>query len=182
MRDTTKCKKRKLLESELLESQPMIVARDLLRSHHETYSVFWKWSDAALDTAMSTNSLHTAFGWHVHIGDNPNPRSLRNFPMQGNGAEMMRIAACLATERGVGVSAPIHDAFLVCAPLDRLNADIATMRQAMAEASRAVLDGFEIGTDVSITRFPDRYMDERGVVMWERVLDLLPAQPMKATA
>jgi DNA polymerase I-like protein with 3'-5' exonuclease and polymerase domains len=162
--------------------QPTIVARDLLRAHREAYSVFWRWSDAALDTAMSTNSLHTVFGWHVHVGENPNPRSLRNFPVQGNGAEMMRIAACLATERGIEVCAPVHDAFLICAPLERLDQDIAGMRQAMVEASRAVLDGFEIGTDVSITRFPDRFMDDRGKVMWMRVLDLLPSesQPLKA--
>jgi len=53
-----------------------------------------------------------------------------------------------------------------------------------AEASRAVLDGFEIGTDVSITKFPDRFMDERGAVMWTRVLDLLEPEPrqLRATA
>jgi hypothetical protein len=176
--------------------QPVIVARDLLRAHHETYSVFWRWSDAVLDTAMLTNSLHTSFGWHVHVGENPNPRSLRNFLMQGNGSEMLRIAACLGTERGVEVCAPIHDAFLICAPLDRLDADIALMRQAMAEASRAVLDGFEIGTDCpdefdeagepnkfpQIIRYPNRYMDERGAVMWAKVLDLLAAQQTRATA
>ena len=89
--------------------------------------------------------------------------------MQANGAEMMRLAACLATERGVEVCAPVHDAFLICAPLDRLEQDVATMRAAMAEASRIVLSGFELGTDVSITRWPDRYMDSRGRVMWQRV-------------
>jgi hypothetical protein len=95
---------------------------------------------------------------------------------------MMRIAACLATERCVEVCAPVHDAFLICAPLDRLDADIALMRRAMTEASRAVLGGLEIGTDVSVVKYPDRYMDERGVVMWQRVLDLLPRQQSKATA
>src|SRR5262249_23717100 len=36
--------------------QPLIVSRDLLRAHHETYKVQWRWSDAALDTAMLTGS------------------------------------------------------------------------------------------------------------------------------
>jgi len=62
--------------------------------------------------------------------------------MQANGAEMLRLACCLATERGVEVCAPVHDAVLICAPLDRLDADIAGMRAAMAEASRIVLKGF----------------------------------------
>jgi DNA polymerase I len=153
--------------------RPLIVARDLLRAHHETYRRFWCWSDAVVDTAMLHGSLHTVFGWDVHVGQISNSRSLRNFPMQANGAEMMRLAACLATEQGLEVCAPIHDAFLIAAPLERLNHDIAKMRGAMAEASRVVLDGFELGTDVTITRWPDRYMDPRGLVMWQRVTELL---------
>jgi hypothetical protein len=94
--------------------------------------------------------------------------------MQGNGTEMIRLACCLATERGVEVCAPVHDAVLICTPLGRLDADVAQMRAAMAEASLVVLNGFELGTDVSITRWPDRYMDGRGRVMWHRVNDLLP--------
>lgn len=156
--------------------QPTIVARDLLRAHPETYRPFWRWSDAVVDHAMVHGSLHTVFGWHVHVGENTNPRSLRNFPMQANGAEMMRLAACLATERGIEVCAPVHDAFLICAPLDRLDADVASMRAAMAEASRIVLGGFELRTDVHIVKYPDRYMDARGGEMWRRVIDLIQKQ------
>src|SRR5262249_30490731 len=152
----------------------LIDARDLLRAHRETYRVFWRWSDAIVDTAMTTGCLNTTFGWHVRTGEETNPRSLRNFPMQANGAEMMRIAACLGNERGVEICAPVHDAFLICAPLDRLAADVAAMRQAMAEASQAVLSGFDIRTDEHVVRYPHRFMDDRGAVMWQRVMDLLP--------
>ena len=61
---------------------------------------------------------------------------------------------------------------MICAPLDRIEADIAIMRAAMAEASRIVLAGFELNTDVKIVRWPDRYMDPRGVEMWNRVCSL----------
>jgi hypothetical protein len=162
--------------------QPPIVARDLLRAHRETYRTFWRWSDAAVDTAMLSGSLHTVFGWHVHVGANPNPRSLRNFPMQANGAEMLRLACCLATERGIEVCAPIHDAVLIYASLDRLKTDIAAMRAAMAEASRVVLGGFELGTDVSVTRWPARYMDSRGKTMWARVTELLQRSDLRQIA
>ena len=153
--------------------QPPIVARNLLRAHRQTYHRFWEWSDAAVDTAMLTGSLHTVFGWHIRTGAEPNPRSLRNFPMQANSAEMMRLAACLATERGIEVAGPNHDAFLICAPIERFEEDVAAMRAAMAEASRVVLGGFELRTEPKIIRFPDRYMDKRGVVMWQRVMELL---------
>ncbi len=86
---------------------------------------------------------------------------------------MLRLACCLATERGIQVCAPVHDAVLICAPLDRLDADIAGMRAAMAEASRIVLKGFELGTDVAVVRYPDRYSDKRGVKMWDEVTSLI---------
>ena len=86
---------------------------------------------------------------------------------------MLRLACCLATERGIEVCAPVHDAVLICAPLDRLDADIAGMRVAMAEASRIVLNGFELGTDVAIVRYPDRYSDKRGLKMWNEVTALI---------
>src|SRR6516225_2046040 len=131
-------------------AQPPMVARDLLRANRETYRQFWAWSDAVVDQAMLLGVIHTVFGWPVRVGERSNPRSLRNFPMQANGAEMLRIACCLATERGIEVCAPVHDAVLICAPLDRLDANIAGMRTAMAEASRAVLGGFELGTDATV--------------------------------
>src|SRR5262245_25784955 len=119
------------MEAESLASrigQPPIVARDLLQAHRETYRVFWRWSDAVVDFAMLTGSLPTVFGWRVHTHGSPNPRSLRNFPMQANGAEMLRLTCCLATERGVEVCSPVHDAVLICAPLERLEADIERMQ------------------------------------------------------
>jgi hypothetical protein len=154
--------------------QPLIVARDLIRMHRQTYSKFWRWSDSAVDTAMLTGSLHTAFGWHIHVDANTKPRTLSNFPMQANGSDMMRIACILAIESGIEVCAPVHDALAICAPLDQLEDDIAKTRAAMAEASRLVLNGFELETDVTVVRYPDRYMDEdRGAVMWEKVMGLL---------
>jgi len=161
-------------------AQPGIVARDLLLAHRETFRRFWQWSDAAVDQAMLVGVIYSVFGWPVHIGERPNPRSLRNFPMQANGAEMLRIACCLATERGVQVCAPVHDAVLIIAQLDNLEAEITAVRAAMAEASRIVLAGFELATDVKVVRWPERYMDPRGVEMWNRVCGLVSkAEPQQ---
>jgi DNA polymerase-1 len=146
-----------------------------LRAHRETYRAFWRWSDAAVDHAMLRGSLFTVFGWHVHAGENVNPRSLRNFPMQANGSEMLRLACCLATELNIEVCAPVHDAVLICAPIERLDADVARMRTCMAEASRIILAGFELRTDATLIRHPNRYQDPRGVVMWDRVSRLVTA-------
>jgi DNA polymerase I len=155
--------------------QPPVLARDLMRAHREAFAAFWRWSDAAVDHAMLHGSIHTHFGWACHLGPDPNDRSLRNFMMQATGAEMLRLAACLATECGAEVVAPVHDAFMICAPLERLDDDIADTRAAMAEASRIVLAGHELGTDVSIVRYPDRFRDKdgRGDKMWNEVTSLI---------
>ena len=86
---------------------------------------------------------------------------------------MLRIAACLATERGVQVCAPVHDALLIEAPLDGLEQAVTATRAAMAESSRAVLDGLELKTDVSVVKWPGRYSDPRGMLMWQRVTGIL---------
>jgi DNA polymerase I len=153
--------------------QPTVKARSLLQLHAEAYPQFWRWSNAAVDFAMSHGYLYTVFGWRVLTGPEVNPRSMRNFPAQANGAEMLRLACCLATERGIEVCAPVHDAVLICTPLDQLESDLLVMQEAMREASSVVLDGFELATEAKPIRYPDRYMDSRGKRMWDTVMKLL---------
>lgn len=95
--------------------------------------------------------------------------------MQATGAEMLRLACCLATERGIRVCAPVHDALLVEADLADEECVLAAVRGAMGEASRLVLGGLEIGTDVKVIRWPERYSDPRGQRMWNLVNALLNA-------
>jgi hypothetical protein len=93
--------------------------------------------------------------------------------MQANGSEMMRIAAIAATEAGIEVCARIHDAFLIAASLDRLDEDVAKMREFMSRAGEAVTGGLKIRTDAEVVKWPNRYVDERGKLMWDRVVGLL---------
>ncbi|MGZ3781535.1 MAG: DNA polymerase [Pseudobdellovibrionaceae bacterium] len=151
-------------------SQPQIQARHLLRLHRETYPVFWKWSDAAVSRAMMTGKLETVFGWCVHVDSKVNERSLRNFPMQANGAEMLRLACCLMVEAGIETCAPVHDAILINAPADEISSVVAKAKLLMEQASSELLGGFKLRAEEKIVYYPDRYMDERGVVMWDTVL------------
>lgn len=153
--------------------QPPVFARELLRMHRRTYARFWTWSDGVLDHALTQRKLWTVLGWMLHVDDRPNGRSLRNFPMQANGAEMLRLACCLATEAGIKVVAPVHDAVLIEAPLDQLEADTERMQELMRQASAQLLGGFELRSDAKLIRAPERFCDERGTVMLDTVQDLL---------
>lgn len=111
-----------------------------------------------MDEAVLGGRLWACFGWQIHIQDEINDRSLRNFPMQANGAEMLRIACILLTEAGVRICSPVHDALLIEGPLEELDGGLTTARLLMRDASLIVLDGFELSTDVQVVRYPDRYM------------------------
>ena len=152
--------------------QPRCYGRDLLQAHKDTYPEFWQWSQSAVDHAMLHGQLWTVFGWPIHVGAEVNPRSLANFPMQANGAEMLRLACCLATECGIEVCAPIHDALLVEGRTEEIGDVVMATQATMREAAAVVLDGFELRTDVEIVKWPDRYMDKRGVVLWDAVTSL----------
>jgi DNA polymerase-1 len=154
-------------------NQPVARARQLLELHRRTYRQFWKWSDSAVDETVLGERLWAGFGLQIHARNELNDRSLRNFPMQANGAEMLRIACIRVTEAGIRVCAPVHDALLIEAPLEKLDQAIATTKSLMREASLIVLDDFELGSDVKEVRYPDRYMDKRGVVMWNKVMALV---------
>lgn len=144
-------------------------ARELLRMHTERFPTFWKWSNGAVDHAMLHGWLQTVFGWRLHIGPDSKPTSLRNFPVQGNGAEMLRLACCLATEREINVCCPVHDALLVEGDDEEIDDVVRATQAAMREASEIVLDGFALRTDAKIVPSGERYMDPRGEQMWETV-------------
>ena len=153
--------------------RPPCEARELLRLHKESYPRFWRWSDNTVASAVLTGRIETVFGWRLRVGVEFNARSLMNFPMQANGAEMMRLAASLATERGIAVCAPVHDAFLIEAPTAAIEGAIEELQGCMREASRVVLDGLELGSDAVVVRWPERYRDKRGAVMWETITSLV---------
>ena len=154
-------------------NQPVARARELLYLHKNTYRVFWRWSDAALDYAMLYGHMHTVFDWRLHLTRSANPRSVRNFPMQANGAEMLRLACSVLVERGIEVCAPVHDAVLVQYALEEREPIIQATQQIMTEASEVILDGFRLNSDVAYYDYPDRYSDPRGESIWCMVQNLI---------
>jgi len=151
-------------------------ARALLRQHKLTYKKFWAWVTNNQNVGLLGCALQTRFGWTWQAGPGTtiNPRALLNWPMQSNGAEMMRLACCELTEQGVQVCAPIHDAILIEADIDEIDQVVEKTKIAMAHASELVLGtGKIVRTDVEIIRYPDRYVDEAGGDLWDRVMRLL---------
>jgi hypothetical protein len=151
----------------------LLVAEQTLRALALAFPVFWSWAEHMVDVGELRGELRTVFGWTLRVTPDTRPTTLRNFPMQANAAEMLRLACCLATERGVEVCAPVHDALLIEADAAGIDQAVRTARAAMGEAARVVLGGIDIATEATVVTWPDRYSDPRGRVMWDRVAALL---------
>jgi DNA polymerase-1 len=157
-------------------------AHEMLCQHREVFAQYWRWSDDWVQHALQTGVMRTALGWTCRTGFTElNERSIRNWPVQSTGADILRIACILATRHGIKLLAPVHDAVLIESPIGRIEADVALMREIMRRASRIVLnadaDGArELRTDANIVRHPERYSDPRGDAIWNQVLGLLDAR------
>jgi hypothetical protein len=166
---------------------PTFDAHEMLNQHHQQFAQYWAWSNDYVAHALQTGVVWTAFGWTHRIGiiGAVNERSLRNWPVQSTGADILRIACVLATRHGIKLLAPIHDAVLIEAPVDRIEADVALMQEIMRRASRIVLNAtvegtHELRTEATIVRYPARYSDKRGDAIWDHVIDLLAKQEQQA--
>ena len=165
-------------------------ARRTLKHHHSVYTTFWEWVEDQIEAADIHGEAETLDGWRIKVDAESkgfNARSVGNFFVQANSAAIMRLAAVLATERGLGICAIVHDAFLLEAPIWDMARQVAELKACMDEASAVVLDGFVLGVDgrneSDWVVYPARYEDERGKEFWAEVQTALAAlEPQLATA
>ena len=149
-------------------------AHEMLNQHRGLFSKYWAWVEDWIAHALNTGSMHTRLGWTCCSGITEfNARSIGNFPVQATGADILRVACIEGHRRGLQLCGSVHDAVLIESSLERIDADVALMREIMRRASRVVLGDSELRTGVDIVRYPDSYSDARGVKMWNEVLELL---------
>ncbi len=150
-----------------------LIGSIIIERHKRRYPPFWQYRADRVNQAMLDRRIETQFGWPLRISTSPNERTLFNFPMQGNGAEMLRIAAWRMCEAGIVPCMLIHDGLLLEVDNEeQIHEAIGIMRA----AGREVCDGFEIGVDIDQKLLNGaRYRDKRPVArkMWETMMTTL---------
>jgi hypothetical protein len=139
---------------------PVAWGHAIWRQIHEEYQGYWRWFEAQVDWAAARQPLRTPFGHALSFGPYEavdfNARTAGNFGVQGVSAEIMRFSAIMGTEAGIAICGPVHDAFLIEAPIALIEAEIERMKALMAQAVELVLwPGCEIAVDCVIARYPD---------------------------
>jgi DNA polymerase I-like protein with 3'-5' exonuclease and polymerase domains len=154
-------------------------AHEMLQMHRGLFSQYWYWSNDWLQHSLTNGMMRTVYGWQCATGITEfSERSIRNWPIQSTCADIFRLAYVWGARHGLTLIAPVHDAVLLESPEDRIEQDVALMREIMRRASRVILnptaDGtIELRADAKIIRYPNRFTDPRGTEPWETVLRLL---------
>jgi hypothetical protein len=150
-----------------------LIASGIIELHRRTYPKFWRWRDDVVMAAMLERRIESTFGWPLRITTSPNKRTLYNFPMQADGAEMLRLAAWRLCEAGIVPCMLVHDGILLeCSSRD----EIEIAKEIMRQAGRDVCGGFEIGVDVDQMLVGGaRYQDKRPMAkkMWATIMGVL---------
>jgi DNA polymerase-1 len=151
------------------------------------YPKYQKWLAINAENRAFDGYVETECGWKLWMPKRPSAHDIRtamNLPMQGNCAEIMRFACCLATERGIDLGASVHDALFYIAPADSWPDVDAALKQCMDEACQVVLgDEYVLRSDRDVVlydaygyRYDSRhnlhyghYQHEDGHRMWRKI-------------
>jgi DNA polymerase-1 len=150
-----------------------MTGKDVLELHKKTFPKYWDWSEHYYNDALLRGEARTAFGWRITVNSHSKERSIKNFPMQAHGADMLRFACILLDEAGIKVCATIHDAVVVEANVEELNEVTFKAKEIMKEASEIVLNGFSLRAEAKAFVHPQHYEDVRGKEIWEVINEII---------
>lgn len=142
--------------------EPTGRARQFLQMHHEIFADYWRASDGMIAEAVRCGGYTSRHGWHYAVVPPVNERSLRNWPIQTLGSDVLRCSVIFADALGVEMLATAHDAVLIEADADEIEAKAAEMAYCMKLASAVLCDGFTLNVDTDIKRHGERFLEERG--------------------
>ncbi len=137
------------------------------------YPRYQEWLAINAENRAFEGFVETQCGWKLWLPKRPtahDTRTAMNLPMQGNCAEIMRLACCLATEQGIDIGASVHDALFYTAPQDSWEDVDAVTKRCMDEACETILgDGYVLKSDRDFVQYPDHYSHEDGRKMWNKI-------------
>ena len=137
------------------------------------FHVLEDYAQSVLDHAGLKLEISTPLGWVMQCPPEINPRTVRNFPMQSAGSEILHVLCILAERRGIEIVAPVHDAVMAEASIADAEDVSRELDRTMREAAAVVLRGYELPTDEQRIAAGQRYYDKRGVAMWQTVQKLV---------
>ena len=163
-------------------------ARRLLTQLRQAYPRFIQWIENEIDIAYVSGEMRSRLGWILRPHARTRETSLLNYPMQTTGSEILQRAVYLAQRAGVHVCCTVHDAILIEARIEEIAHHTWVAKEAMRQASRDILSGFELYIDgcgeetpeKDFLIYPTHYHDERGDVTWRKIITFVHREYAKS--
>ena len=111
-------------------------AQELIGSYNKAFPIFHEWQNEVIEDYGASGKyglLKLPCGWYM-FGDNKNPKSVGNFPIQGFGSSIMRKAVEFAQDEGLDVIFTLHDAIYVEYPSQCIEYTVSLLRDCMDRA------------------------------------------------
>ena len=150
-------------------------AESILTWHQQTFFEYWDWVNDTVARARIDGYLKSLDGWTYFVDSRVKNTQLLNFPMQANGAAMMRKAVVNAASKdSFDLVCTLHDALYANSTVSNEKQVISEMTTCMNEACQELLgNSVLIRTDVSIYDSETGYQDVRGKEMLGQIKNYL---------
>ena len=86
--------------------------------------------------------------WAARVTPLSNPLSVRNWPVQAAGADIMRRAVIGLYDAGIDLRLTVHDSFLIRVPIAEQEQQVAKAITVLKQASASVLGGFKLNVKI----------------------------------
>ena len=156
-------------------------AEQIIDQMNRRYPVLVAWLKRVTTKAAHCVPIVCTLGWSLTAtGILGEERTFLNFPMQANGAELMRLVIIRAGAAGLRLIGCAHDSWLIEDTIDRIEESVNRLQEIVRQTSRDLFNGFELRADckpTDIVRYPDRFIDKREredeMRHWNRLLELI---------
>src|SRR4051812_7836186 len=140
-----------------------------------TFGDYWRFLNKEARAAQSEGYTTSADGWFYFADRTTAFTKLMNFPMQSNGAVMLREAVkMLAFETDLDVACTLHDAIYVNSRGEDVDDVLSTLTGIMDRAvERVIGTTVKIEAGVNVYTHEEGYRDQRGDETLARVINLL---------
>lgn len=150
-------------------------AHHLVKTYQEMFPKYAEWSAESIQQALLSGSQQTSYGWHHYCGGGRTSlRTIKNWPIQSCGSDILRLACILLEQEGIQVISTIHDAVVIEDTVGKIDVTVERAKEQMILASSyALLGKGRVEVDAHTVKYPDHYSDARGDRMWERIQRIL---------
>lgn len=125
-------------------------ARQILADYRQRYPQLWQWQEALLQQAREQQGLSTASGWRMFVDYSTKPTTIKNWPIQAVGVDILRKAILDCESAGLRVLAPLHDAILFESDLADHEVQIQQAQALMVNAAKHWLSDFPLRLDTQL--------------------------------